>query len=511
MKSMKKIHLILTGLLLFGLIACSDDDDNSDSHKVGSAVQFDASISEMSKLKTADGLWTSGDEIGVYMMRSGTTLVVNNARNSQYTADASGRLSPVADPIYYPADESKNVDFVAYYPYKEVSNFLYDVNLKDQSQQSKIDLLYSNNALDINNGVTSVDLNFSHKLTKLIFNISVGQGLPASSLNNMKVNINGLNTAADFNLAIGRMSNIRTKEIITASTAPDGTVSQAIVLPESDVLYNLEFVLSNNTSFEWKTTVPVSFTEGKIYSFDVTVGTSQIEISEGSISDWLGTGDDPTLGNGKPVVVAKYSVGDVYPKEGTPTGIVYEISNGGKNGKVVSLQEKQARWGDNTKDESADGVLLIRDADNGKDATKNLIAKRKNAANFANDYTVFYWLYNSLNGADENGAWYVPSKNELKELYAAISGLTYDEIENSWTDGAAMPEFDSTASQNARTAFNTKVTNAGGTAFNFYGQYWAVTEISSNVVWSVHFQTSVLQNSKSKGDAYGRLRPILAF
>ena len=221
MKSMKKLRLILAGLLLLGFTACSnDDDDDKIGFEAGNAVQFESTIIEMSQARTIDDNWTSGDEIGIYMVKSGTTLVMGDARNKKYTADVSGKLAAAGDAIYYPADENVSVDFIAYYPYREaLTNYSYDINLSDQSQQSKIALLYSNNVADAKNGNMPVKMQFSHKLTKLIFNISPGAGLTESSLNNLKMYINGMNTVADFNLATGLISNAQKHETITALTA----------------------------------------------------------------------------------------------------------------------------------------------------------------------------------------------------------------------------------------------------------------------------------------------------
>lgn len=513
MKNINILAIILFSLLHLGFLSCSSDEDSDNGgFDKGNAVQFESTIADRDTPKASGDSWASGDEVGIYMIKNATTLVLNNARNVKYSADGDGKLSPAGESIYFPANESTGVDFIAYYPYQAtLSNYVYNINLNDQSKPSAIDLLYSNNISGANNSNASVNLEFSHKLTKLAFNITAGQGLSQSSLSNMKVYVNGMNTVADFNLATGLINNNRTKAVITALTTTDGTQAQAIVLPATDIIYSLEFVLSNNATFEWKLDSPVTLYEGKIHNLNVVVGTTQIEVTEGSITDWLGVSDNPTPGTSKPVPVVKYVVGELYPKDGTAIGVVYEISNGGKNGKVVSLKEKQARWGDNSKDELADGVELIRDADNGRQATINLITKRWNAGNFTNDYAIFYWLYNEMNSADVDGKWYIPSKNELKALYAGISGLTYDDIATSWTDGNAMPNFDSANCQAARTAFNNTVKAAGGAEFNFYGQYWAVTEIGASPVWSVHFQTSVLQTSKSKGDAYGRARAVLAF
>lgn len=514
MKNMNVFKLILPVLLLWGFASCSsNDDDNSDGgFEIGNAVQFGSSIVSMSSADAAGDTWAANDEIGIYMIKNATTLVLNDARNLKYAASSDGKLSSASDLIYFPANEKIGVDFIAYYPYQaSLANYQYNINLSDQSKPANIDLLYSNNVSNANNSNTSVNLEFAHKLTKLALNISAGQGLSESSLSNMKVYVNGMNTVADFNLATGQINNVRTKTAITALTSIDGKQAQAIVLPAAGLIYSLEFVLTNNATFEWKLESPVTLSEGKIHNLNVVVGTTHIEVSQGAITNWLGVSDNPTNGTSKPVPVIKYSVGETYPKGGTAIGIVYEISNGGKNGKVVSLKEKQARWGDNAKDELADGVALIRDVDNGKQATINLITKRKNAGNFTSDYAIFYWLYNEMNSANIDGQWYIPSKNELKGLYAGMSGLTYADIATTWEDGKALPNFDSSSAQTARTNFNNAVTSAGGTAFNFYGQYWAVTEISTNLVWSVHFQTSVLQNTKSKGDAAGRARAILVF
>lgn len=520
---MKKILLLFAILPLLGLVSCSNDDegDGSDT-KFGKAVKFSASISEMSQTFDLTS-WTDGDQVGLYMVEKGTTLVMNNARNLRYTADASGKLTAAgtgigtlptvgSDAIYFPESEKSLVDFIGYYPFQEsLTNYTYAVNLKDQSNPRKIDLMYSANAVNVANSAELVGLQFDHKLAKIEFNITAGSGLTASDLAGMRINVSKLNTVAEFNLATNQLHNVRANETFTTLTASNGLTSQIIALPATGAMFDLEFILSNNISFEWKSVIPSTFYEGKVHTFNVSVGASSVVVSPAGITDWTGIGENPIAGSGKPVVFTIYNIGDVYPKDGTPIGIVYEVSNGGKNGKVVSLKEKQARWGDNTKDESADAVAFIRDNDNGRDATVNLINKRKTAANFVGDYVIFDWLLNEMNAGDVNGAWYIPSKNELKGLYAGISGLTYNDISTTWLDTQAMPNYSSTACNNARTAFNTQVTNAGGTAFNFYGQYWAVTEISANVGWSVHFSTSVLQNNKSKGDAFGRARAILAF
>lgn len=515
MKSIKNIRLLLAGLLLLGFASCTDDNDDNANVEVGDAVQFTSAITGM-QAKAAGDTWTAGDQVGIYMVKTGSTLVINEARNMKYTADAAGKLSAAGDDaIHYPASENTAVDFIAYHPYQSaLDNYTYAINVKDQSQPEKIDLLYSSNAVGVTNAKSSVNLEFVHKLTKIAFNISAGDGLTDADLNNLKINIIGLNTVAECNLATSQINNVRTKEAITALTAANGKSSQVIVIPSADVIYDLEFELSNGITFESKGTAPVTFESGKIHTFNISVGASQVEISEGTITDWLGKDDDPILGGGtpvEPIEVVKYAVGDVYPKDGTAMGIVYEIWNEGKNGKVVSLVEKQDRWGNNSLDESTNGVTSIRNVDNGKEATKELIEKRMAGGNFATDYVIFNWVYNTMNGGDIDGVWYLPAKNELRALYATMIGMNYNDIASTWTDGGTIPGYVEGTALAAYNIFNKRVTDAGGTTFNFYGQYWAVTEISTQAAWAITFQTSLLRTDKSKGDNYGRARAIMQF
>jgi hypothetical protein len=512
---MKNIRLLFAGLLLLAFAGCnsSDDEDTQGGYEKGNSVRFTSAISPIGQTKTADDTWTNGDRIGVYMLKNGTNQVVNDARNVNYTSDTSGNLTASGDGISYPV--GINVDFVAYYPYQSnLDKFTYVVNVADQSKPESIDLIYSNNAVSASDTDAAINLQFTHQLTKVVFNIAAEQGLTANNLKNLTVNIKDMNTQAGFNLASGRIDNAKQVAPVEALTSADGTLSQAIVIPAANTTFTLQFVMSNGGTFEWTTPVPVTLESGKINTFDATMGTSSIEVSQGDIVDWTGANDAPIIGEGTgsgSTVNTTYKVGDVYPHEGTALGIVFEISNNGKSGKVVSLVESSGRWGAWPKDENGDAIVGIRDADNGLQGTRSIIKIRSGAGNFAGDYTIFKWVYETMNENVWDGEWYVPSKNELKSLYAAFSGLTYADIEISWTDGNAMPGFDSQTYKDARTVFNLKMTTAGGSILNDTGRYWTSTEFDANKAWVIRFSTSVLDYSLDKYNTWIWVRPILAF
>lgn len=79
-------------------------------------------------------------------------------------------------------------------------------------------------------------------------------------------------------------------------------------------------------------------------------------------------------------------------------------------------------------DEQAAGVAGIRSVTDGATATKSMIAQYKSSGTFSADYPAFHYIYNTMNGGNENGVWYLPARDELKMLYAGYSGKVYEEI-----------------------------------------------------------------------------------
>ena len=508
MKNIYKLTIIVS--ILMGLFSCSGStyDGNEYTFVGGNEVKFNSTIADPN-VTGVSTQWKSGDKVGITMTRDLTNLIVNNSRNIEYNADPSGELNANGTAIVFSESESYKHSFYAYYPYQEsLSDFIYQIDLRTQTDQSKLVLLYGKTE-GVDNSATSVDIAFGQKLTKLMFNISPGVGFTEADLAGIKVELKDMNALADFNLSVGQIT--RQREILNISTlvSEQGKKAEAIVIPNKDTKLKLRLTLTNSVSYEWESPV-LTLAEATKYAYNIAIGTNMVEVSQGTITNWTGIDETPIEGEGKPSTAAKYNVGDLYPDATNPVGIVFEVSNGGKNGKIASLfLELQNRWG-GIQDESTNGIPSVRDADNGKVATMDIINGRRNWGNFTSDYAIFEWLYNTVNGGDINGKWYLPAKNELKSLYAAMSGLTYADIETTWTDNAAMPGYDSQSCVNARDAFNLKITDAGGTWLHPYAWYWTTTEIDNNTAWSVQFETGVMQSIKIKWD-HGKARPIMQF
>lgn len=517
MKNIKIILFPLIACLIVSLCSCggSTYDGNEYIFVEGNEVKFNSTISD----PNATGVvtqWKDGDKVGISMMRSATNLILNDSRNIKFNTDPSGALTPSATSIVFSENADDKHDFVAYYPYQEgLDNFIYDIDIRNQADQSKLVLLYGR-TLEIDNTTPLVDINFNQKLTKFVFNIKPGVGFTEADLAGIKVTLIDVNSLADFNLATGQIGRQRENQSVPTLVSNNGKKAEAILIPNKDTRVKLRLTLANDVTFDW-TSPLLTLEEATKYTYDIAVGTNMIEVSQGSITDWVGV-DEPSIeGEGIPNPTAKYTVGDYYPDAANPIGVVFEISNRGSNGKIVSLtQEFQQRWG-GIQNESENGLPSIANPDNGDVATRDLINGRKSWGNFESDYVIFHWVHNEVNNKDINGKWYIPSKNELKSLYAASSGLTYADIEATWLDDQPMPNFDTQACKDARDAFNNKLTSAAGKWLDPYGWYWTSTEVvtggevPNKTAWSVEFaKGGLMDSSKIKWD-WGLARPIMKF
>ena len=146
-----------------------------------------------------------------------------------------------------------------------------------------------------------------------------------------------------------------------------------------------------------------------------------------------------------------YNVGDYYPDaddSSTAVGVVFQITNGGVHGKVISLDETTAQWS------TVNHYFTANNYNDGAANTKIIMEQ----AEADTKYPAAAWC------VDKGAGWYLPARGELEE---------FGEI---WY---ANP-----------TTYNTKFTNAGGTAINldtFKNYYWTSNTNDSGYVSAISF------------------------
>jgi hypothetical protein len=285
MKSKKLILPLICGILL------SCEGNTLDTATVSQSVQINA-VREGVQTRVTNGMWDTGDAIGLYMKRSGETLSETSlTQNVKYVTSGSANFSPENDneKIIFPFNAS-NVDFIGYYPFStEIIELNYPVDVSDQSDQSAINLLYSNNAMGLNAKSPYANMMFTHQLTKIVLNIRSGNN--SNDLSGLTAKLTNTGTNALFSLRDGKLASPTNHGIISFKVADNGRFAEAIVLPTTNLsgkhlVFEIGevaylFPLSNSLNIS-------SFDKSTRYTFNVTLnphGTSII--AEGSITDWI--------------------------------------------------------------------------------------------------------------------------------------------------------------------------------------------------------------------------------
>lgn len=289
--------LVLTG--------CKSNDDNSEW--MGSdGIVFTSQIEGVTS-RVSDASWDENDEVGIFM-----TTAEEEYSNYKYLAKTDGSLVADGQVLKYPA--SGESSFIAYYPYTaSLSGKIYAVNVSDQSDPKKIDLLYSNNATGIQPN-DQVVLRFQHKLSQIVLNIQKEGDL---DINGMAIKVSGMNTTANFDLNDGTLTATDSKADFNMNVQTEGNTgtAEAIVIPAADLTgATLTFTLADGKNFAWTVDSPEadeSFKAGTKYIYTATIsntnGQPAVEMGKATIEDWteqaggninvdMGDGEDPQPG-----------------------------------------------------------------------------------------------------------------------------------------------------------------------------------------------------------------------
>lgn len=289
---MKISNLLYMGALsTLALVSCTNNDDNSEWYG-SEGIVFTTAIQS----RVSGNTWNANDEVGIYMMNAGSGIEAATAQNKKYIAQTNGTLTAApGNGIYLP--ESGNVDFIAYYPYTtSVSGNKLAVNVSDQSNPAAIDLIYSNGTKEVAaTTATTISLGFTHQLTKVTLNVTKDETI--ETLNGLGVNIKGISTEGEFNLADGTLTataGTNNKDVAMYIDAQGTTATAtAIILPTAtstdQTSLNLTFNL-NGQSFTHTISDASIFEKGTNVSFNAKLsinnGKPVVTVGNATINNW---------------------------------------------------------------------------------------------------------------------------------------------------------------------------------------------------------------------------------
>lgn len=326
----KTCFVMLAALMLAG---CSNEIDEQvmDSKRV--PLQINGDIN-MLMTRAADDHWDDNDAIGVYMVNA-ENGIVGNVSNYRYTVVKGGQNC-----TFIPADENNTayfpesvdaVNVVAYYPQGKVVDNKLSLDLANQENQPKIDLM-SAKAENASKSSPTVNLGFKHRLTKLFFKIEGDvntDGISATISNQYtKIQYDILNDK----LLIADGSE--KENIVMKYWNPDKGTNrfvEAIVLPNEEnnsaVDRKLTFRL-NEKIFNATISNTTTFEAGKKYTYKVKFETTpsgniNVSITGVSIKNW----DDGEISDGNIIVPGTLKFDKLYLASGfTDWGRPYEMT-----------------------------------------------------------------------------------------------------------------------------------------------------------------------------------------
>ena len=202
--------------------------------------------------------FAAGDQIGVSALTPGTSdLKSPEMANIAYVADGNGIFSGVEGGIKL---DGAPADIVAYYPYSpKVADGLLPVDISDQTDASKTDLLWGKSlSSDLISGYRA-PMTFLHKLglVEITFEAKdATHGLPSS----IKVTAKGVKYAGQMALATGELTlGTETKDITVAA---DADHKAYLLLMPGDKLSGLAFDFDGQLK-EFTFDAPLEIVSGK--------------------------------------------------------------------------------------------------------------------------------------------------------------------------------------------------------------------------------------------------------
>lgn len=407
------MNLYQTGIALLVLLlaaACDKAEfDGSPADGEPQPIRFDIAVAtatpsgpstRVSTDTDFTSAFTAGDQVGLYIVKGDGDLQASNnwVENALLTFDGTSWTCELpSDKNCYPRDGSK-LSFYAYYPYNaQVTNPLamsFSVQA-DQRARLSPSYLMTASRKGVPKSHNPVQLTFSHKLAMVKVNLK--DGVAAKDKAPFPANVvtlkgrqltTSLNLATDVVGTLGDATDVK-MYYNEADKCWYALVPQQVVTTDSEQL-----------TFEWthiltlKHTPPKQFTlaMAEVKPLDITINVNM-------------------------TVNAKhaYKVGDAYPYGGfyDKKGVVFEVSNDGKSGKILCLQRwPNIEWSTETR------VVYANNEYNGR---VNMADVKRRDNTFAK-YPAFSKVH-GLNPqgttytAESKGIWYLPADNELSSIY----------------------------------------------------------------------------------------------
>lgn len=275
-----RLGSICLGAILFLLFSSCDKE--SGDVLLGNEISFLTNVDpEVGSDRDTVSSLTKSDEVGIFLLRSGTTLshnnIVSGVDNGRFITNGNGVFRSEDLSAFYPADGS-SLDAIGYYPYsRQLEDYRYFIDLSDQSDQRRLDFLVSKNLNNIVEGAGgSQELAFERQLAKIQLNLTSSR-----SIQNVTVRLKGMRSRGNYDFkshqlipADNSYGDISAK--VTQADANTATVEVTIFPITIQSQESMLIRLSDGSEYTWELTHAQEFQKGYRYVYDIELEGSTV-------------------------------------------------------------------------------------------------------------------------------------------------------------------------------------------------------------------------------------------
>ena len=306
---MKKYILLASAVV--ALAACSSNEEFDQTEKCEIKLSSALLIQTRAALEIQSEAFDKGEKVDVFINEDTEgSASTSYTQPLTYTVGNNSGALTITTPQYFPQN-GNGVKIVAVYPSevagKDVNatnvEFSIETEQGDSTGYKKSDIMYGTppDGATVYKTTSSVQLKFSHCMSKINIFVKAGDGLTNQDLQNATVTIMGTTTQASFNVKTGTVT-AQKGEAATSITAGTLDVKEgnivgisAIVVPQvvaaGTQFISIKFGGDQQTApTELIYTLPLAndilFDAGNAYTYNITAKKSGLTVDSTSINDW---------------------------------------------------------------------------------------------------------------------------------------------------------------------------------------------------------------------------------
>ena len=288
---MKKANILATAALATLLAACSNDSDvfNTPDY-ADTPIGLNVNVSPMAtRAGYEQGALTEGS-FGLYLTTEGTNSDERyNCTNREVKYDNGWTIQ--GEQLLWKSNDA-TVTYYAYLPYTGIvsddTKYAFTVQA-DQSTEDKVkasDLLWTEGEQAVRAG-TALDINFQHALSKLNVTLKKGSELE-DGLTFTSVRLSNCATATTVNLTAGTAGTATNSgQTITMYATTENEQYECILVPQTFAQsLKVEITDNNGKVYTFKSDNELTFSSGKQYTLNLTVGRDKVTTGTISADPW---------------------------------------------------------------------------------------------------------------------------------------------------------------------------------------------------------------------------------